>query len=43
MTSVNSAKKIDIDIKTIEHDEDEWSPTAKPSLPQESLSQFAKS
>lgn len=38
MTSVNQSKKINIDIITIEPDKDAWSPTLKPSLPQESLS-----
>ena len=43
MTSVNPPTKINIDVKAVEPDEDAWSPAAKRTLPQESLSQFAKS
>ena len=43
MTSVNPPTKINIDVKAVEPDEDAWSPAAKLTLPQESLSQFAKS
>ena len=43
MTSVNAPTKINIDFKAVEPDEDAWSPAAKLTLPQESLSQFAKS